>query len=390
MDDTQTRNTSSHYMPQLDGLRAFAVGAVLMHHFFQPPRFGGVDFALLGVWLFFVLSGFLITGILLRARAQIAHGGQGHGQAMRQFYARRFLRIFPLYYLVLALATSLNLGDVRDTIFWHLTYMSNYLFSTRQQWGQLTAHFWSLSVEEQFYILWPTLILFAGERFLPKIIITAITIGPIFRAIAHLLDFNWIARLTVSLASLDALGLGAFLAYCLHHVSEKPGLLKALDQWLRWLGAPGLILLFCLQRLEAYHLINHVTENSWFIEPALWALVFVWLIKRASSGFTGLGGKILELKPLVYTGKISYGIYVYHPFVYFFLPRLLDRIGLDFFLLPPLLQFTLALGSTLAIAALSWRFIENPINSLKSRFADNGVKHRILPSPHRYRSQTAL
>jgi len=66
MDETRTRNTSSHYMPQLDGLRAFAVGAVLIHHFFQPPRFGGVDFALLGVWLFFGLSGFLITGILLR------------------------------------------------------------------------------------------------------------------------------------------------------------------------------------------------------------------------------------------------------------------------------------------------------------------------------------
>lgn len=391
MDHTRTRNTSPHYMPQLDGLRAFAVGAVLIHHFFQPPRFGGVDFALLGVWLFFVLSGFLITGILLRSRDQIQARSYPVSLALRQFYLRRVLRIFPLYYLVLFGVAAFDLGDVRDTIFWHLTYMSNYLFSTRQQWGQLTAHFWSLSVEEQFYILWPTLILFAGERFLPKIIITAITIGPIFRAIAHLLDFNWIARLTVSLASLDALGLGAFLAYCLHHVSEKPGLLKALDQWIRWLGAPGLILLFGLQRLEAYHLIDHVTENSWFIEPALWALVFVWLIKRASSGFTGVGGKILELKPLVYTGKISYGIYVYHPFVYFFLPTLLDRIGLNFFLLPPLLQFNLAVGSTFAIAALSWRFVENPINSLKSRFADSGVKQgRTLPRPHSYRSQTAL
>ena len=378
-------------MPQLDGLRAFAVGAVLIHHFFQPPRFGGVDFALLGVWLFFVLSGFLITGILLRSRDQIQARSYPASLALRQFYLRRVLRIFPLYYLVLFGVAAFDLGDVRGTIFWHLTYMSNYLFSTRQQWGQLTAHFWSLSVEEQFYILWPTLILFAGERFLPKIIITAITIGPIFRAIAHLLDFNWIARLTVSLASLDALGIGAFLAYCLHHVSKKPGLLKALDRWIRWLGAPGLILLFCLQRLEAYHLIDHVTENSWFIEPALWALVFVWLIKRASSEFTGLGGKILELKPLVYTGKISYGIYVYHPFVYFFLPTLLDRIGLNFFLLPPLLQFSLAVGSTLAIAALSWRFVENPINSLKSRFADSGVKQgRTLPRPHSYRSQTAL
>ena len=370
-------------MPQLDGPRAFAVGAVLIHHFFMPPRFGGVDFALLGVWLFFVLSGFLITGILLRARAQIDHGRQPHGQVIRQFYARRFLHIFPLYYFVLAAATILNLGDVRDTIFWHLTYMSNYLFSTRQQWGQLTAHFWSLAVEEQFYILWPTLILFAGERFLPKMIIIAIAIGPIFRAIAHLLDFNWIARLTVSLASLDALGLGALLAYCLHHLNEKPALIKTLDQWICWFGAPGLILLFFLQRLEAYNLIHHVTENSWFIEPTLWALVFVWLIKRASLGFIGFAGKILELKSLVYTGKISYGIYVYHPFVYFLLPILFYRTGINFFLLPPLLQFSLAVGSTVAIAALSWHFVESPINSLKDRFVDSaerGGQRHTLPA----------
>ena len=375
-------------MRQLDGLRAFAVGAVLIHHFFQPPRVGGVDFALLGVWLFFVLSGFLITGILLRSRDQIHNRGYPASLALRQFYVRRVLRIFPLYYLVLFAAAAFDLGEVRDTAFWHLTYMSNYLFSTRQQWGQLTAHFWSLSVEEQFYILWPTLILFAGERFLPKMIIAAIAIGPIFRTIAYLLDFNWIARLTVSLASLDALGLGALLAYCLHHFSEKPTLLKALDQWICWLGAPGLILLFCLQRLEAYNLIHHVTEKSWFIEPTLWALVFVWLIKRASSGFIGLGGKILELKPLVYTGKISYGIYIYHPFVYFLLPILFYRTGINFFLLPTLLQFSLAVGSTVAIAALSWRFIESPINSLKNRFAGSGVEQRrTLPGPHTYRPQ---
>src|SRR6185437_9158883 len=122
--ETRTRNSSSHYMPQLDGLRAFAVGAVLIHHFFQPPRIGGVDLALLGVWLFFVLSGFLITGILLRSRDQIDYRGYQGGFVLRQFYVRRILRIFPLYYMVLFAAVALNLGDVRDTIFWHLAYAS--------------------------------------------------------------------------------------------------------------------------------------------------------------------------------------------------------------------------------------------------------------------------
>ena len=373
MTKIKTQNDRADYMPQLDGLRAFAVGAVLIHHFFQPARIGGVDLALLGVWLFFVLSGFLITGILLRSRDQVDYSGSPSGFVLRQFYIRRFLRIFPLYYSVLFMAATIDLGDVRDTIFWHLTYLSNYLFATHQYWGQMTAHFWSLSVEEQFYILWPALILFAPRRLLLKLIISAIAIGPIFRVAAHFLDFNWIARLTVLPASFDALGLGALLAYCSHHTAEKPMLIKRLKQCIYGLGVPGLIVFLGLQKLESYNLLSDVTVNSWFIEPVLWALMFVWLINRASLGFTGVAAKILEFKPLTYTGKISYGIYVYHPFVYALFPILFYTTGVDFYLLPPLLQFGLLVGTTVGMAALSWYFLESPINSLKNRLTCGGL-----------------
>ena len=368
MNEIKTRNDRAHYMPQLDGLRAFAVGAVLIHHFFRPPRIGGVDFALLGVWLFFVLSGFLITGILLRSRDQVEYSGYPSGFVLRQFYIRRFLRIFPLYYAVLFMAATIDLGDVRDTIFWHLAYMSNYLFATHRYWGPVTAHFWSLSVEEQFYILWPALIVFSPRQLLLKLVIFAIAIGPIFRGAAHFLDFNWIARMTVLPASLDALGLGALLAYCSHYAGEKPTLIKHLKQCICWVGVPGLILLLCLQKLETYKLVSHVTQNSWFIEPILWALLFVWVINRAASGFGGIGAKILELKPLVYIGKISYGIYVYHPFIYFLVPTLFSEMDIDFFRLPHGIQFGLLVGITVGIAAISWHFFENPLNSLKNHF----------------------
>src|SRR5258705_2830261 len=127
MTKIKTQYDRPHYMPQLDGLRAFAVGAVLIHHFFQPARIGGVDLALLGVWLFFVLSGFLITGILLRSRDQVDYGGSPSGFVLRQFYIRRFLRIFPLYYSVLFMAATIGLGHVRFTVFRPLSYCVNNL-----------------------------------------------------------------------------------------------------------------------------------------------------------------------------------------------------------------------------------------------------------------------
>ena len=106
--------------------------------------------------------------------------------------------------------------------------------------------------------------------------------------------------------------------------------------------------------------------------------MFVWAINRASLGFTGVGAKMLEFNPLAYTGKISYGIYVYHPFVYLLLPILFYGIDVDFSRLPPLLQFGLLVGTTVVIAALSWHLLESPINSLKNRFACGGpyVPHK--------------
>ncbi len=367
--EIKTPNSSAHYMPQLDGLRAFAVGAVLIRHFFYPERIGGIDFALLAVWLFFVLSGFLITGILLRSRDQVEYHGHQRYLELRQFYIRRFLRIFPLYYLVLSIAALLDLSDVRDTIFWHLAYASNYLFAIQGQYGSVTGHLWSLAVEEQFYLLWPALILFAPRRFLLKVIITAIAVGPTFRLFGHFLDFNWVTRYAVSPACLDSLGIGALLAYYSHHLGARPTFIKHFRQCISWLGVPGVILVLLLQRLEHYDLLPAAMQHFWFVlEPAAWPLVLAWVINRASSGFGGMVGQILGSKPLIYLGTISYGIYVYHLFIYFLVPLLLGQINFDFFILPRTIQFGLLVGMTFGIAALSWHFFENPINSLKDYF----------------------
>ncbi|MGH7802858.1 MAG: acyltransferase family protein, partial [Candidatus Binatia bacterium] len=139
---------------ELDALRAFAVTLVVWSHAVGGEvgvgalRVGGYH----GVTLFFVISGFLITGILLDARAAAARAGTSAGFALRAFYARRFLRIFPVYYAVLLVTFALGFDAVREELGWHLAYLSNWHFAARGEFGISTSHLWSLAVEEQFYL----------------------------------------------------------------------------------------------------------------------------------------------------------------------------------------------------------------------------------------------
>jgi peptidoglycan/LPS O-acetylase OafA/YrhL len=176
--------TRPEYLPQLDGLRAFAVFAVMLHHFLPLNRVLPEDFVTLGslgVRLFFVLSGFLITGILLRCRQRASDGETKPSQQLRRFYVRRFLRIFPVYYVTLGIVALLNLPTVRESFFWHVAYLSNFLFSFLGRFEGPLSHFWSLAVEEQFYLLWPWLIVFAPRRFLHGIILMTVISAPVFR-----------------------------------------------------------------------------------------------------------------------------------------------------------------------------------------------------------------
>jgi len=143
--------TGIRYCPEIDGLRALAAICVLIGHLYS------LEFGLAGsgVRLFFCISGYLITHILLSA-----HASGGTGQILRAFFVRRVLRIFPPYYLALGIALALNAYDIRDTALWHLTFTTNIMLALRGEWEPIiTGHLWSLAVEEQFYLLWPAALL---------------------------------------------------------------------------------------------------------------------------------------------------------------------------------------------------------------------------------------
>src|SRR5262245_37077801 len=148
----------------------------------MPRRYHlGINWGATGVDLFFVLSGFLITGILLACRRPLEDGLQSVGFTARRFYARRFLRIFPLYYAVLALASvALTLEPAILASLW------TYTFNLVGAWkgalsGRLISHFWSLAVEEQFYLVWPWVILLVPRRALVPLVCATIAVGPLSR-----------------------------------------------------------------------------------------------------------------------------------------------------------------------------------------------------------------
>src|SRR4051812_126623 len=170
------------HMPQLDGLRALAVTAVLVHHLLDPLPGLATHFpwGLVGVRLFFVLSGFLITGLLIQA-VQTQRGSHDPAHVLKQFYIRRALRIFPIYYLVLAIAWLVGSADVHEQLPWLATYTYNVWIAHLGWFTKYFAHFWSLCVEEQFYLVWPWLLVFAPRRRAYVYASAMVLAGPLYR-----------------------------------------------------------------------------------------------------------------------------------------------------------------------------------------------------------------
>ena len=145
------------HIPQLDTLRTFAVMGVLFSHFVPEEHAWRALYVLpfgpLGVQLFFVLSGFLITGILLRAKEYVEEDIQTAWFSFRQFYIRRSLRIFPIYYVTLLVASFTFWPVIKDSIWWHVIYLSNFFLVSMNDWSRYVSHLWTLSVvfDEHLY-----------------------------------------------------------------------------------------------------------------------------------------------------------------------------------------------------------------------------------------------
>jgi peptidoglycan/LPS O-acetylase OafA/YrhL len=206
----------------LDGLRALAVSLVLVSHGFGlqprflpwPDRFTPVWPGSMGVRIFFVLSGWLITGILLRARDEASAFGVSRRRVWLAFYMRRCCRIFPLAYFAILVAFIADVQNVREHLRWYLFYGSNVLAAYQgDNVGEL-GHLWSLAVEEQFYLVWPLVVLLVPMSRLPSLILTLIAGSVVLRGLIYAFwtPHGDLAAYVLTVSRFDALGIGGFLA----------------------------------------------------------------------------------------------------------------------------------------------------------------------------------
>ena len=367
---TTTDTVATSHIGPLDGLRAAAIFLVLLYHLSpgRNPDLGlrslhwkVADIGWCGVDLFFVLSGFLITTKLIAAR--------GDRHRFRNFYARRTLRIFPLYYaaLVVALiAVPLLTRLPFEPLHAQLPY---WLYFTNFAWPELRveqtvsiSHFWSLAVEEQFYLLWPAVVFLTRERITRWLCVAVAIAAPLLRLALALNGAEWSATYAWTPSRADGLVLGSLLAFV--YVSERfrrralPLSIAALLvtvaplAWITWRGKAHWVF------------TNSVTSEALLVRtllPTVLALFFAALLVCALE--VRPLGRILNGRAQSLIARYSYGMYVVH---YMIFPALQKRLPDA----APLTVFLVGTAVSIAIAAVSYECFEKFFLSLKSRFPE--------------------
>jgi peptidoglycan/LPS O-acetylase OafA/YrhL len=386
-----------HY-PELDGLRALAIIAVIGLHtgaYLTPDELAAVGpvgraihqlftHGAWGVDLFFVLSGYLITGILLNSR------GQKH--YFRNFYARRTLRIFPLYYgtlLAVLVVLPLVLGRVPAMISeayhqqaWLWTYTAN-IEGAMRGGGPLGnfLHFWTLAIEEQFYLVWPLVIFLTPPRWLLRTTIVGILAVNLARLLFIAMQYspsrgwdgfavyNWLSSFTLFRA--DSLLIGGVLA-----VLHTDGALKA---WRRvftggFILVSGAILAVLFVLPHNIHGLPLAVVGHVFLAPLLFGCAVGYvLICRNNSGLI----RILSLRPLRAVGKYSYAMYVFHyiylPLQEHWAPYSLFKSLLHSALFALVIYYSFAVVVAFIVAFISYHLYEKHFLKLKKYFPEKVV-----------------
>lgn len=354
-------------MKQLDTLRAFALLLVMVEHYggrtlnsYIPIGAGSV-----GVGCFFTLSGFLISGILLESfDANI----ESKGAVWRDFYVRRLLRLVPAYYAVILALVLLGIAPIADSWPWHIAYLTNVWIA----FGHPDNVFWSLSVEEQFYLFWPFVIAFTPRRWLLHAIFGIIGFSLLFKLSVWLAGFNTRDVNRLLFGNLVLLCAGCLLAV----VSYRGGRANCFEWYsggrarafrtLALAGLAGAVLSWLVFPKEG-GLVRYFTNDL------LCGVFYAWIVLQAAMGIGGRLQAVFDSRILQYVGRISYGLYLVHNWM----PDIVEKF---FGKMPKYEAGPIVVVCTFGVCILSWHFFEKPILGLKRFFWNAPLAKPVRPA----------
>lgn len=340
------------YIPALDGVRAIAILLVLVFHWF--PEGEGLNImpnGPIGVTLFFVLSGYLISNILMDQQTRGTFF-----VSFKNFVLRRALRIFPIYFLLLFGLSFLQRFSItlqtdyytHPWMYW--TYLYNHYLEANKNWVDALSPYWSLAVEEQFYVVWPVFLLLLSHKMRAWFLWFTVFLGVFVRYYSvHLHGGLGVYMLTC----VDTFAWGALLAHYL-----RAGQSLTLEIWIKRLIIPVVI---CFLMLCLVHTDADLVKQLFF--RTFTSLVSVGVLFYAMR--PGILADVLSFRPLRVIGQMSYGLYLFHMVVPDLVFRVAGRLG---FQLPILPYNGTSLILLFAVAYASYRLIELPIQSFKRYF----------------------
>jgi peptidoglycan/LPS O-acetylase OafA/YrhL len=337
----------AQHIPSLDGLRAVSIALVVVSHVALEslgPRRGHALGALggLGVRVFFVISGFLITTLLLREWAATG------SVSLARFYARRSLRIFPASYVYIAIVAALAWGGIVALHPHDLAFATTYTMSYAPSPSWWLGHLWSLSVEEQFYLLWPGVLALGGRRRAQRVAWAAVIGGPLLRLLW------WAAfpegRLLIGRAFptvVDALAMGCLCAFR----EDWQAAARRLKPSRLWLIVVSLFLVVLIPQDDLAPLVRRPFRIGF--DTVANGLIAAWLLGSVAAA-TGLMHRILNSRPMVALGMVSYSLYLWQqPFI-----RLAELRGLG---------MPFAVAGALVAATISYWLLERPLTTLRHK-----------------------
>ena len=347
------------YLPGLNGLRAIAALSVVIAHISQK---GIADFGLpfltelpmagFGVTLFFVISGFLITYLLLQEVYK-------HGDVdIKKFYLRRILRIWPIYYLFMLVCVGVfymhgKQSEILSKEIWFYIFFAANVPFIFQQGILILVHYWSIGVEEQFYLFWPWVVQISKNKLLKIAVVILLVILLLKIVFWWLLGNDSIAYRFINVTRFHCMMIGAIGAifYFEKNIRFASIFSSIIVQFISWM-------LFLLMGFSIIH-IPPVIAHEVIAVASLSMIMGQVIVKQRIIN--------LENKPLDFIGKISYGIYVIHPIIVLLLSQLFKNMDMAVSIKYVLVYSSVVL-STIVVAWLSYTYFEKPFLKLKTKF----------------------